>query len=79
MLESAKTTKESNMNIDWMAPFKLAFELGMFALGSILLLLIVTVSVVLVFAIIRSAIVTFKRRKQPKEQKEIRKLFSVKP
>ena len=78
MLESVKTTKEVHMNIDWMAPFKLAFELGMFALGSVLLLLIVTVTVILTVGIIRSAIVALKGRKEPKGQKEIRKLFSVK-
>ena len=67
------------MNIDWMAPFKLAFEIGMFALGSLLLLAIVAVVTVLAFGIVRSVYVTLTRKKTVKVEGEaIRKLFSVK-
>lgn len=67
------------MNIDWIAPFKLAFEIGMFALGSLLLLAIVAVVIVLAVGIIRSVYVTVARKKTVKVEGEaIRKLFSVK-
>jgi len=46
------------MNIDWMAPFRLAFEVGMFALGSLLLLVILAVVIVLTVGIVRSVYVT---------------------
>jgi hypothetical protein len=70
------------MDINWTAPFVFAFELGMFLLGSVLILLIVTVALVLVYGLIKSAIVTLTRGgKKPQESsasKEIKKLFSVK-
>jgi len=67
------------MNIDWMAPFKLAFELGMFALGSLLLLIITAVVIVLAYGIIRSVYVTITGKKKAKpEDSQIRKIFPVK-
>lgn len=70
------------MDINWTAPFVLAFELGMFMLGSVLVLLIVVVSAILVFGLIKSAYVAFtgKGKATPAgtASKEIRKLFSVK-
>lgn len=67
------------MNIDWMAPFRLAFEVGMFALGSLLLLVIVAVVVVLTVGIVRSVYVTLARKnKVDTTDKQIRKIFPVK-
>ena len=67
------------MNIDWMAPFKLAFELGMFALGSLLLLAIIAVVVVLASGIVRSVYVTVARKnKVDTTDKQIRRIFPVK-
>jgi len=67
------------MNIDWMAPFKLAFELGMFALGSLLLLAIIAVVVVLASGIVRSVYVTVARKnKVDTTEKQIRRIFPVK-
>ena len=67
------------MNIDWMAPFRLAFELGMFALGSLLLLVILAVVIVLTVGIVRSVYVTLARKnKVDTTDKQIRKIFPVK-
>ena len=67
------------MDIDWMAPFRLAFEVGMFALGSLLLLVIVAVVVVLTVGIVRSVYVTLARKnKVDTTDKQIRKIFPVK-
>lgn len=67
------------MNIDWMAPFRLAFEIGMFALGSLLLLVIAAVVIVLTVGIVRSVYVTLARKKKvDTTDKQIRKLFPVK-
>jgi len=66
------------MNIDWVAPFKLAFEVGMFALGSLLLLAIISVVVVLASGIVRSVYVTVARKnKVDTTGKNIRKIFPV--
>ena len=67
------------MNIDWVAPFRLAFEVGMFALGSLLLLVIVAVVVVLTAGIVRSVYITLARKnKVDTTDKQIRKIFPVK-
>ena len=67
------------MDIDWMAPFRLAFELGMFALGSLLLLVILAVVIVLTVGIVRSVYVTLARKnKVDTTDKQIRKIFPVK-
>ena len=67
------------MNIDWMAPFRLAFEVGMFALGSLLLLVILAVVTVLTVGIVRSVYVTLARKnKVDTTDKQIRKIFPVK-
>lgn len=66
------------MNIDWVAPFRLAFEVGMFALGSLLLLVIVAVVIVLTVGIVRSVYITLARRnKVDATDKQIRKIFPV--
>lgn len=69
------------MDINWIAPFVIAFELGMFLLGSLLVLVIVTLALILVFGLIKSAIVALRGGKPSKDLsagKEIKKLFSVK-
>lgn len=65
------------MNIDWMAPFTLAFEVGMFALGSLLLLLIVSVTVILAYGLLKAlyTAVTGKNR-TVKEHRKVRNLFN---
>jgi hypothetical protein len=71
------------MDINWAAPFILAFELGMFLLGWVLVLLIVVIAAILVFGVIKSAIAALsgskkKTREFDPNSKAIRKLFSVK-
>jgi hypothetical protein len=71
------------MDINWTAPFVFAFELGMFLLGSVLVLLISAVALILVFGIIKSAIVALSGSKKKTQQgdltdKTIRKIFPVK-
>jgi hypothetical protein len=71
------------MEINWTEPFVLAFELGMFLLGWVLVLLISAVALILVFGIIKSAVVALsgsKKKTYPFEEtnKTIRKIFPVK-
>ena len=71
------------MDINWTTPFVLAFELGMFLLGSVLVLLIIAVALILIFGIIKSAVVALsgsKKKTYPFEEtnKTIRKIFPVK-
>ena len=71
------------MDINWTAPFVFAFELGMFLLGSVLVILIITVAFVLVYGIIKSLVTTVRGKKnQPKQEdltdRAIRKIFPVK-
>lgn len=71
------------MDINWIAPFVIAFELGMFLLGSLLVLVIVTLALILVFGLIKSAIVALRGKKNPPKQEDltdraIRKIFPVK-
>jgi hypothetical protein len=71
------------MDINWTEPFVLAFELGMFLLGWVLVLLIVAISLILVYGIVKSAVVTLRGKKnQPKQEdltdRAIRKIFPVK-
>ena len=71
------------MDINWTAPFVFAFELGMFLLGSVLVLLISAVALILVFGIIKSAVVALSGSKKKTQQgdltdKTIRKIFPVK-
>jgi cell division septal protein FtsQ len=71
------------MDINWTEPFVLAFELGMFLLGWVLVLLIVAIALILIFGIIKSAIVALSGKKKLSKQEDltdraIRKIFPVK-
>lgn len=71
------------MDINWTAPFIIAFELGMFLLGSLLVLLVSAVALILVFGLVKSAIVALRGKKTPPKQEDltdraIRKIFPVK-
>lgn len=64
------------MNIDWMTPFKLAFEVGMFALGSLLLLLIVSVAFILAYGLVKAVYTAITgKNKTVKEHRTVRNLF----
>jgi len=42
------------MSIDWKAPFELAFELGLFLIGSILTVFVVFAALILLFGLVRA-------------------------
>jgi uncharacterized membrane protein len=56
------------MGIDWTQPFKIAFEVGMWALGWMLVVIIVSFFAFLTYAIIAALIATIrgKNKKQTK-------------
>jgi hypothetical protein len=58
------------MNIDWKAPFELAFELGLFLIGSILVLLIVFIALMITFGIVRAFFTALHRVKVGKDSSE---------
>jgi hypothetical protein len=53
------------MTIDWVSPFKIAFEIGMFALGWLLVIVIVAFFTFLTYAVVRALVMTI-RGKSPK-------------
>jgi len=67
------------MNINWKAPFEFAFELGMFLLGSILVLAIGIIAIVLVYGLVKSLFVTLGKAKNKKseDKKSFFKMHSV--
>lgn len=58
------------MNLDWTQPFRIAFEVGMWALGWLLVVVIVAFFAFLTYAIIFALVKTIrdqgKKNKQPK-------------
>lgn len=74
------------MNIDWKRPFELAFEIGMFALGWLLIIIVISVAVILAGGLLKAfftAIVKQTRykpssRKTKKEETQKRTLRPVK-
>lgn len=42
------------MDIDWKRPFELAFEIGMFALGWLLIIIVVSVAVILAGGLLKA-------------------------
>ena len=42
------------MNIDWKAPFELAFELGLFLIGAILVIFVVFVALLILLGLVRA-------------------------
>jgi uncharacterized metal-binding protein len=57
------------MNIDWQAPFKLAFDLGLFLIGSLLVVIIVGFCLLLLYAIVKTFFQAFTRAKANVEGK----------
>ena len=51
------------MDIDWQAPFKLAFDLGLFLIGSLLVVIIVGFCLLLLYAIVKTFFQAFARAK----------------
>lgn len=44
------------MEINWKAPFELAFELGLFLIGSLFVMLVSMVSIIIVYGLLKSFI-----------------------
>lgn len=63
------------MNIDWKAPFELAFELGLFLIGSILVVFVVCIALVILFGVIRAFFVAIRsaRSKTPRGKMRTKK------
>jgi uncharacterized metal-binding protein len=57
------------MDIDWQAPFKLAFDLGLFLVGSLLVVIIVGFCLLLLYAIVKTFFQAFARAKANVEGK----------
>lgn len=58
------------MNIDWQAPFQLAWNLGLFLIGSILVIIIVGFALLLLFAIVKTFFDAFRRAKSQQDAKK---------
>jgi len=54
------------MNIDWKAPFELAFELGLFLVGAILVIFVVFVALLILFGLVRAFFVALRNAKSGK-------------
>lgn len=55
------------MEINWQAPFQLAWDLGLFLLGSILILLVVIIAVLVTYGLVKGFVMAIKRARTPKE------------
>lgn len=55
------------MDINWKLPFEVAFNLGLFAVGSTLVLLVLLFIFAVFYAVIRTAILTVKGSKPSKK------------
>jgi hypothetical protein len=62
------------MDINWKAPFELAFELGMYVLGSALLLIVAFVGLALLVAFGQAFLNLFRSGKNKKSTKDIFKV-----
>jgi hypothetical protein len=54
------------MEINWQAPFQLAWELGLFLLGSVLILLVVIMAILVTYGLVKGFILAMKRARTPK-------------
>jgi hypothetical protein len=54
------------MEINWQAPFQLAWDLGLFLLGSILILLVVIIAVLVTYGLVKGFVLAIKRARTPK-------------
>jgi hypothetical protein len=55
------------MEINWQAPFQLAWDLGLFLLGSILILTVVIIAVLVTYGLVKGFVLAIKRARTPKE------------
>lgn len=55
------------MTIDWQAPFQLAWQLGLFLTGAIAILLVIIVSILVTYGLVKGFVLAIKRARTPKE------------
>ena len=58
------------MDINWQAPFELAWNLGLFLVGSILVIIIVGLALLFIFAIVKTFFDAFRRAQAAQEAKK---------
>ncbi len=51
------------MEIDWLAPFELAWQLGLFLLGSLMVLFVIFTAVIILYGIVRGFVGAMRRAK----------------
>lgn len=67
------------MDIDWKAPFQLAWDLGLFLIGSILVVFIVGVCLILLYGIIKSFFAAFAKARNGVKTPSLNKAKDSKP
>ena len=60
------------MEIEWRAPFELAFELGLFLIGSILVVFVVCVALIILFGLIRAFFTALRSARSGKARGKLR-------
>jgi uncharacterized protein YneF (UPF0154 family) len=60
------------MSIDWRAPFELAFELGLFLVGAVLVVLVVCIALITLFGVIRAFFFAMKNARKAGRSSESR-------
>lgn len=62
------------MEIDWLAPFELAWQLGLFLLGSLMVLFVIFTATIILYGIVRGFVGALRRAKAqglfPKKEDE---------
>lgn len=65
------------MNLDWKAPFEFAFELGLFLIGSILVLAVIFFAVVVIYALVKGFFGALSKARKTKEDEPKSRLKSL--
>jgi hypothetical protein len=65
------------MDLNWKAPFEFAFELGLFLVGSILVLAVVFISALVIYGLVKGFFTALSRARKPKEETAKPKLKTV--
>jgi membrane protein implicated in regulation of membrane protease activity len=58
------------MSLDWRTPFEFAFELSLFLVGSILVLLVALIASLIIYALIKAFFMSFSRASKKNLQKD---------
>jgi uncharacterized membrane protein len=62
------------MEINWKAPFELAFELGLFLIGSVFVLLVSMVAIIIAYGLLKSFVTAVRSVNKPKDSSVERKI-----